>query len=102
MPSLPSGRRMASSRRVSQLLRYATLVEMRSMFTGPVSRYWPSGSVTGVLLTSLNPAAVAAGADLPDAVTIGGTTLSRSDLVGAATSVAERLGGASLGGVLAT
>jgi fatty acid CoA ligase FadD36 len=55
-----------------------------------------------VLLTSLNPAAVAAGADLPDAVTIGGTTLSRSDLVGAATSVAERLGGASLVAILAT
>ena len=38
-------------------------------------------------------AAVAAGADLPDAVTIDGMTLSRSDLVGAATAVAERLAG---------
>jgi fatty acid CoA ligase FadD36 len=55
-----------------------------------------------VLLTSLNPAAVAGGADIPDAVTIGGTTLSRSDLVGAATSVAERVGGASRVAVLAT
>ncbi|MET0700304.1 MAG: AMP-binding protein, partial [Mycobacterium sp.] len=55
-----------------------------------------------MLLTSLNPAAVAAGADLADAVTIGGTTLSRSDLVGAATSVAERVGGASLVAILAT
>jgi len=54
-----------------------------------------------VLLTSLNPAAVAAGADLGDAVTIGGTTLSRSDLVGAATSVAERVGGARRVAVLA-
>lgn len=55
-----------------------------------------------MLLTSLNPAAVAAGADLGDAVTIGGTTLSRSDLVGAATSVAERVGGARRVAVLAT
>jgi fatty acid CoA ligase FadD36 len=55
-----------------------------------------------VLLTSLNPAAVAGGADIADAVTIGGTTLSRSDLVGAATSVAERVGGASRVAVLAT
>jgi fatty acid CoA ligase FadD36 len=55
-----------------------------------------------VLLTSLNPAAVAAGIDIADAVTIGGATLSRSDLVGAATSVAERVGGASRVAVLAT
>ena len=55
-----------------------------------------------MLLASLNPAAVAAGADIPDAVTIGGTTLSRSDLVGAATSVAERAAAASLVAVLAT
>ena len=55
-----------------------------------------------MLLASLNPAAVAAGADLADAVSIGGTTLSRSDLVGAATSVAERVGGASRVAVLAT
>ncbi len=55
-----------------------------------------------MLLASLNPAAVAGGADLADAVTIGGTTLSRSDLVGAATSVAERVGGAARVAVLAT
>lgn len=55
-----------------------------------------------VLLASLNPAAVAAGADIADAVTIGGVTLSRSDLVGAATSVAERVGGARRVAILAT
>jgi fatty acid CoA ligase FadD36 len=55
-----------------------------------------------VLLASLNPAAVAAGADLGDAVRIDGATLSRGDLVGAATSVAERVGGASRIAVLAT
>ena len=55
-----------------------------------------------MLLTSLNPAAVAAGIDIADAVTVGGATLSRSDLVGAATSVAERVGGASRVAVLAT
>jgi fatty acid CoA ligase FadD36 len=55
-----------------------------------------------VLLASLNPAAVAAGADIGDAVRIDGSTLSRSDLVGAATSVAERVGGAHRVAVLAT
>ena len=54
-----------------------------------------------MLLDSLNPAAVAAGHDLADAVRIDGTTLSRSDLVGAATSVAERIGGARLVAILA-
>lgn len=54
-----------------------------------------------VLLASLNPAAVAADADLEDAVRIAGTSLSRSDLVGAATSVAERVGAASRVAVLA-
>ncbi|TDK93072.1 acyl-CoA synthetase [Mycolicibacterium mucogenicum] len=54
-----------------------------------------------MLLTSLNPAAVAAGHDLEDAVRIDGTALSRSDLVGAATSVAERVAGASRVAVLA-
>lgn len=44
-----------------------------------------------MLLTSLNPAAVAGGADVDDSVRIGGATLSRSDLVGGATSVAERV-----------
>lgn len=53
-------------------------------------------------MTSLNAAASAAGPDLADAVRIDGTTLSRSDLVGGATSVAERVGGAGLVAVLAT
>ena len=55
-----------------------------------------------MLLASLNPAAVADGADIPDAVRIAGVTLSRSDLVGAATSVAERVAGAQRIAVLAT
>ena len=55
-----------------------------------------------MLLASLNPAVVAAGADLADAVRIDGVGLSRSDLVGAATSVAERVGGARRVAVLAT
>jgi fatty acid CoA ligase FadD36 len=55
-----------------------------------------------VLLASLNPAAVAAGADIGDAVRIDGAVLSRSDLVGAATSVAERVGGAHRIAILAT
>ncbi len=54
-----------------------------------------------MLLASLNPAAVAGGADIADAVRIDGATLSRSDLVGAATSVAERVGGAARVAVLA-
>ncbi|MEU6831821.1 acyl-CoA synthetase [Nocardia beijingensis] len=54
-----------------------------------------------LLLSSLNPLAVAGGADIPDAVTIDGTTLSRSDLLGAATSVAERVGRAQRVAVLA-
>ncbi len=54
-----------------------------------------------MLLASLNPASVAAGHDLADAVRVDGATLSRSDLVGAATSVAERVGGAQLVAVLA-
>ena len=55
-----------------------------------------------MLLASLNPAAVAGGADLDDAVRIDGASLSRSDLVGAATSVAERVAGAHRVAVLAT
>lgn len=55
-----------------------------------------------MLLTSLNAAAVAAGPDVADAVRIDGATLSRSDLVGAATSVVERVGGAGMVAVLAT
>lgn len=55
-----------------------------------------------MLLASLNAAAVAGGADIADAVRIDGATLSRSDLVGAATSVAERVAGAGRVAVLAT
>src|ERR1700754_3120752 len=64
----------------------------------------PTGasSVADVLLASLNPAAVADGADIEDVVRIGDAVLSRSDLVGAATSVAERVGGANRVAVLAT
>ncbi|MFZ0832975.1 MAG: acyl-CoA synthetase, partial [Mycobacterium sp.] len=47
-------------------------------------------------------ASLGSGADLGDAVRIGGMSLSRSDLVGAATSVAERVGGAQRVAVLAT
>ena len=54
-----------------------------------------------MLLTSLNPA-VATARDVPDAVSIDGFQLSRSDLVGAATSVAERVAGAHRVAVLAT
>jgi fatty acid CoA ligase FadD36 len=55
-----------------------------------------------VLLTSLDPAAVAAGHDLAEAVRIDGVTLSRSDLVGAGTSVAERVSVARRVAILAT
>jgi fatty acid CoA ligase FadD36 len=54
-----------------------------------------------VLLSSLNPA-VLTNTDIADAVRIDGEVLSRSDLVGAATSVAERVGGANRVAVLAT
>ncbi|MFE1592770.1 acyl-CoA synthetase [Nocardia sp. NPDC058705] len=54
-----------------------------------------------LLLASLNPAAVAAGDDIPDAVTIDDATLSRSDLLGSATSVAERIARADRVAVLA-
>ncbi|OBI31326.1 acyl-CoA synthetase [Mycobacterium sp. E1386] len=54
-----------------------------------------------MLLASLNPAAVTA-TDIADAVRIDGAVLSRSDLVGAATSVAERVAGANRVAVLAT
>ena len=60
-----------------------------------------NGNLTVVLLASLNPAAVAGGADLGDAVRIDGAVLSRSDLVGAATSVAERVADADRVAVLA-
>ncbi|OBI93022.1 acyl-CoA synthetase [Mycobacterium sp. 1245805.9] len=54
-----------------------------------------------MLLASLNPSAVTT-TDIADAVSIDGVTLSRSDLVGAATSVAERVAGADRVAVLAT
>ncbi|WP_278263215.1 acyl-CoA synthetase [Nocardia sp. AG03] len=54
-----------------------------------------------LLLASLDPVAVAAGADIPDAVTIDDATVSRSDLLGAATSVAERVARAQRVAVLA-
>ena len=53
-----------------------------------------------MLLASLNPSVVAA-TDMADAVRIDGAALSRSDLVGAATSVAERVAGAGRVAVLA-
>ncbi|OBB89656.1 acyl-CoA synthetase [Mycobacterium sp. 852002-40037_SCH5390672] len=53
-----------------------------------------------MLLTSLDPSALTA-TDIADAVRIDGTVLSRSDLVGAATSVAERVGGAGRVAILA-
>ncbi len=54
-----------------------------------------------MLLASLNPSAVTA-TDIADAVRIDGATLSRSDVVGAATSVAERVAGAQRVAILAT
>ncbi|OMC17085.1 acyl-CoA synthetase [Mycobacterium sp. SP-6446] len=52
-----------------------------------------------MLLASLDSAVTT---DIPDAVSIDGTALSRSGLVGAATSVAERVAGADRVAVLAT
>ena len=52
-----------------------------------------------MLLASLNPSA---STDVGDAVRIDGVALSRSDLVGAATSAAERVAGAQRVAVLAT
>jgi fatty acid CoA ligase FadD36 len=54
-----------------------------------------------VLLASLDPSEVTA-TDIADAIRIDGVVLSRGDLVGAATSVAERVGGARRVAVLAT
>ncbi|MCV7377501.1 acyl-CoA synthetase [Mycobacterium alsense] len=54
-----------------------------------------------MLLASLNPSA-ATTADIADAVRIDGVALSRSGLVGAATSVAERVAGAQRVAILAT
>ncbi|WP_040837672.1 acyl-CoA synthetase [Nocardia brevicatena] len=59
----------------------------------------PSGP--SLLLSSLESRAIAAGVDIPNAVTIDGETLSRSDLLGAATSVAERIARADRIAVLA-
>lgn len=53
-----------------------------------------------MLLASLDPSALTA-TDIADAVRIDGAVLSRSDLVGAATSVAERVGGAGRVAILA-
>ncbi|OBH56139.1 acyl-CoA synthetase [Mycobacterium sp. E2479] len=53
-----------------------------------------------MLLASLNPVALSA-TDIADAVRIDGTVFSRSDLVGAGTSVAERVGGAGRVAILA-
>lgn len=53
-----------------------------------------------MLLASLDPSALTA-TDVADAVRIDGAVLSRSDLVGAATSVAERVGGAGRVAILA-
>ncbi|GAA4477265.1 acyl-CoA synthetase [Rhodococcus olei] len=55
-----------------------------------------------MLLSSLNPLAVARGDDLPDAVRIDGRTLSRSDVLGAAGALARRIAGARRVAVLAT
>ncbi|MFZ2528986.1 MAG: acyl-CoA synthetase [Rhodococcus sp. (in: high G+C Gram-positive bacteria)] len=54
------------------------------------------------LLSSLNPLALARGDDVPDALRIDGHTLSRSDLLGAATAVAARVARAERVAVLAT
>lgn len=53
-----------------------------------------------MLLASLDPSTLAA-TDIADAVRIDGTVFSRSDVVGAATSVAERAGGAGRVAILA-
>jgi fatty acid CoA ligase FadD36 len=53
------------------------------------------------LFPTLNQSALANGADKPAVVTVGDTVLSRSDLIGAATSVAERIRGAHRVAVLA-
>ncbi len=54
-----------------------------------------------MLLASLDPSASTA-TDVADAVRIDGAVLSRSDMVGAATSVAERIAGAQRVAILAT
>src|SRR5512133_3760377 len=101
MPLVPSGRRTWSSRTVIQSLRYTSRDAMCLISSTHQVCRAVAGSLAGVLLASLNPAAVADGADIGDAVRIDGAVLSRSDLVGAATSVAERVGGAQRVAVLA-
>lgn len=54
-----------------------------------------------MLLKSLNSYSINHGGDIDDAVTVGDTVLSRSDLLGAATSVAERIMGVDRVAVLA-
>lgn len=54
-----------------------------------------------MLLRSLNSYAITHGGDVDDAVTVGDVVLSRSDLLGAATSVAERIMGVDRVAVLA-
>src|SRR4051812_11260345 len=102
MPSDPSGLRTWSSRTVIQSLRYTSRDAMRRISSTRQVCRAPGGSLSGVLLASLNPAAVAGGADIGDAVRIDGATLSRSHLVGASTSVAERVAAADRVAVLAT
>ena len=101
MPSEPSGLRTWSSRTVIQSLRYTSREAMRPISSTRQVCRAIAGNLAHVLLASLNPAAVAGGADIGDAVRIDGAVLSRSDLVGAATSVAERVGGAQRVAVLA-
>ncbi len=55
-----------------------------------------------MLLTSLNPDVDFGAHDIADAIRIADSVLSRSDLAGAATAVAERVGGAGRVAVLAT
>ncbi|MGF7121102.1 acyl-CoA synthetase [Rhodococcus sp. TAF43] len=55
-----------------------------------------------MLLSSLNPLAVARGDDMPDAVRVGDATLSRTDILGAAGALAKRITGAQRVAVLAT
>ncbi|QCQ90295.1 acyl-CoA synthetase [Rhodococcus sp. SGAir0479] len=54
-----------------------------------------------MLLSSLDPLAVARGDDMPDAVRIGDTALSRTDILGAAGALAKRIAGARRVAVLA-
>src|SRR5690242_704984 len=101
MPWDPSGLRTRSSRTVIQSLRYTSRESMRWISSTRQVCRAAAGTLLDVLLASLNPAAVANGVDLDDAVRIDGAVLSRSDLVGAATSVAERVGGAARVAILA-